>query len=276
MPTAAKTATQARLTKESAERDTKMAKQKSDRLAAEGKNKDALEQSAKRVTALYKSMREFEAHAEKKAGFELKKAAEKRAALEKALGEARDLCKAAGKSFNEFQEKFAPDYKRTQLYQILAIADGRTTVEDVRKNEREKKRKRRAGKVSGTNPVPDKAPEPKTEAPATVSATGSAERSIEQVKADGAALADKSIEETPDQPDHGTAPATAKSSRINADDTALIGFTAHVLDLVRRIGKHPAKRFACTAVGADELLKLGTFFAELGQLKSGESKPAVH
>jgi hypothetical protein len=77
--------------------------------------------------------------------------------LDKALVEARELCKAAGENFKAFQEKFAPQYKRSRLYQVLAIADGRTTVEDVRQGEREKKRRQRAR--PGQNDVPDKAAE---------------------------------------------------------------------------------------------------------------------
>ena len=168
---AKKSATQERLDKEAVERGAKMATQKANREKAEAKNKDALEQSAKRVAALYKSMREFEAHAEKKAGFELKKAAEKRAALEKALAEARELCKAAGQSFKAFKKKFAPDYGRTRLYQILAIADGRTTAEDVREGARDRKRRQRAGESVRDKDVTDgqaedeAKPEPEMETP---------------------------------------------------------------------------------------------------------------
>jgi hypothetical protein len=168
MRKAKKSATQERLAKERAEQRAKTTKLKAARLAAAAKKTDELEQSAKRVAALYKSMREFEAHAEEKAGFELKKAAEKRAALEKALTEARELCKAAGQSFKAFHKKYAPDYKRTQLYQILAIADGRKTVEGIREEEREKKRRQRAGKVSGTSNVPDEAAEARAEPVAPV------------------------------------------------------------------------------------------------------------
>ena len=40
--------------------------------------------------------------------------------------------------FKAFQEKYAPDYKRTRLYQVLAIADGRKTAEGcARKSARE-------------------------------------------------------------------------------------------------------------------------------------------
>jgi hypothetical protein len=137
-----------------------------EREATEAKNKDALEQSAKRVAALYKSMREFEALAEEKAGFELTKAADKRAALEQALVEARELCKTAGESFKTFQEKYAPEYKRTRLYKVLAIADGRTTPEEVREEDRERKRRQRAGEsVRDKSDVTDKSAEGE-EAPA--------------------------------------------------------------------------------------------------------------
>jgi hypothetical protein len=198
--------------KEKAERAVKMAAQRADRLAAEAKNKDALDQHAKRVAALYKSMREFEAHAEEKAGFELTKAAEKRAALEQALVEARDLCKAAGQSFKAFKKKFAPDYGRTRLYQILAIADGRKTVEEVREEERERKRRQRG--VRDNSNVPDEAaeeeakPEPEMEAPAAKQMTidfpehaggsqpvlmASAQKPIEQVQTEFAALAGEEV-----------------------------------------------------------------------------------
>jgi hypothetical protein len=36
---------------------------------------------------------------------------------------------------------------------------------------------------------------------------------------------------------------------------------------LRRISNNPPKRFAKTSVGADDLAKLGKFFADLAQLK---------
>jgi hypothetical protein len=117
--------------------------------------------------------------------------------------------------------------------------------------------------------------------------TGSAERDIDAVKAAGAALAGEfptpaAATETSSnghaantESDADNATSAAKSSAINAADIALDGFTAHVLDLLRRIAKHPAKRFAGTAVKADELLKLGAFFTELGNLKSGDVAPSA-
>ena len=130
-------------------------------------------------------MREFEAGAEEKAGFELKKAAEKRAALDKALVEAHELCKAAGEDFKAFQQKYAPDYKRTRLYQVLAIADGRKTVEGVREEERERKRRQRASVRDNPNVPDDPAPDSPPTAPAAPVAPLAAqgERDVEAVKA---------------------------------------------------------------------------------------------
>jgi hypothetical protein len=56
---------------------------------------------------------------------------------------------------------------------------------------------------------------------------------------------------------------------VSPDDTALFDFTAHVPDLVQRISKHDAARFVDTAVSADNLAKLGEFFADLASLKRG-------
>jgi hypothetical protein len=52
-------------------------------------------------------------------------------------------------------------------------------------------------------------------------------------------------------------------------DTALLAFTERVLDLVQRISNHKPGRFAGTAVKADDLAKLGEFFADVASLKRG-------
>jgi uncharacterized protein YoxC len=260
MPTPTKAETQARLTKEKNERDAKTARLKAERLAEEVKKKKGeLDQHAKRVSALYKSMREFEAQAEAKAGFELKKANQKKAALEKALLEARVLCKAAGEDFKAFQEKFAPDYKRTQLYQILAIADGRKTVEEVREGARDRKRKQRAGQSSVTEgDVTDSAAEGEAK-PAPV--TGSVERPLDQVRAASAALADEA-----DTKDDRSSDAVAKSCSRAADDSALSSFSARALELVRMTKNREPARYAKTAVSAADLNTLGQFLMDLARL----------
>lgn len=61
--------------------------------------------------------------------------------------------------------------------------------------------------------------------------------------------------------------AKKSAKSVASKDTALSGFTVRVCDLSRRIGKHPAKRFAKTAVEADDLARLGKFFTDLAQLR---------
>jgi ParB-like chromosome segregation protein Spo0J len=51
-------------------------------------------------------------------------------------------------------------------------------------------------------------------------------------------------------------------------DDALFAFTERVLDLKRRISKHHVERFAKTAVGANDLAKIGKFFTDLARIKA--------
>jgi hypothetical protein len=56
---------------------------------------------------------------------------------------------------------------------------------------------------------------------------------------------------------------------VASKDILLIAFNERVLDLLQRISKHRPDRFAKTSVGADDLAKLGKFFADLAQIKAG-------
>ena len=120
---------------------------------------EELVELGRQIAARYKNMQKYEAAAYEKAGYEYEKAKAEREAIEnKLLPEAREKCKAAGKSFAEFKQKHCPDMGRTKLYQVLAIADGRTSIEKIREKEREKKRGQRAkdkAGLSGTGDVPD-------------------------------------------------------------------------------------------------------------------------
>jgi hypothetical protein len=62
--------------------------------------------------------------------------------------------------------------------------------------------------------------------------------------------------------------AKKSTKSVAPGDTALFRFTERVCDLLRRISNNPPKRFAKTSVGADDLAKLGKFFADLAQLKA--------
>jgi hypothetical protein len=67
------------------------------------------------------------------------------------------------------------------------------------------------------------------------------------------------------QGEHGR--GREKSTKSVAPGGTAIRFTERICDLLRRISNNPPKRFAKTSVGADDLAKLGKFFADLAQLK---------
>ena len=125
----------------------------------------ALEQEGKFIAAQIKAMRGYEAAAEEKAGVEMKKALDHRTTVEERLAGVYAKCKADG--IKAFRAMYAPDFGRTKLYQILAIGSGKTTREEIRTKERDKKRAQRAAASSGQANVPDTSPEPQPEASVT-------------------------------------------------------------------------------------------------------------
>jgi hypothetical protein len=68
----------------------------------------------------------------------------------------------------------------------------------------------------------------------------------------------------------GGPPEPKAAKTVSPKDTALIAFTERVLNLVQRIAKHEAVRFAGTVVKTDDLARLGKFFTELARLKGAE------
>jgi uncharacterized protein (DUF4415 family) len=84
-------------------------------------------------------------------------------------------------------------------------------------------------------------------------------------------------QESPEAPDHSATgtekPEPAKTrSAVNPKDDALLGFSAAVVELMRRIGKRDAERFAKTSIPVDELAKIGNFFTTLANLKKNNAK----
>jgi hypothetical protein len=61
----------------------------------------------------------------------------------------------AGESFEKFRKQYCPDLSRSRLYAVLAIADGRKTVEQDRAKKRESVAKSRAKALSSTSAVGD-------------------------------------------------------------------------------------------------------------------------
>jgi ParB-like chromosome segregation protein Spo0J len=62
--------------------------------------------------------------------------------------------------------------------------------------------------------------------------------------------------------------AKQSTKSVAPKDIALFAFNERVLDLLQRISKNRPDRFAKTSVEADDLAKLGKFFADLAQLKA--------
>jgi hypothetical protein len=71
-----------------------------------------------------------------------------KAELGKKLDEVRPKCKAAGMTFDQFREKYVGDlYARTKIYELMKVARGEITFDQIRQIERGKKAT--AKKVSG-------------------------------------------------------------------------------------------------------------------------------
>lgn len=118
--------------------------------------KAELEEIGKQIAARVKIMRDYDASAEEKAGHELRKAQDERDTIKKVLlVQARAKCKEAGESFEKFRKQYCPDLSRSRLYAVLAIADGRKTVEQDRAEKRESVAKSRGKVVSSTSAVGD-------------------------------------------------------------------------------------------------------------------------
>ena len=118
--------------------------------------KAELQALGKEIAARVKIMRDYDAAAEEKAGHELRKAQDERDTIQNVLlVQARTKCKEAGESFQNFRKQHCPDLSRSRLYAVLAIADGRKTVEQDRAEKRESVAKSRAKASSSTSAVGD-------------------------------------------------------------------------------------------------------------------------
>jgi hypothetical protein len=62
------------------------------------------------------------------------------------LVKAQEACDAGG--FDAFRKRFCPKLKRTRAYELLSIASGKKTVEDIRSAKRESMRRSRAAKAA--------------------------------------------------------------------------------------------------------------------------------
>jgi hypothetical protein len=169
----------------SARRAAKTAKAEGKKAKAEAKQtaKAELEEIGKQIAARVTIMRDYDAAAEEKAGHDLRKAQDERDTINNVLlVQARAKCKEAGESFEKFRKQYCPDLSRSRLYTVLAIADGRKTVEQDRAEKRESVAKSRA-KVSSTSAVGDTPRVPRVATPngTTLDTSGFSPKALEQI-----------------------------------------------------------------------------------------------
>jgi hypothetical protein len=169
----------------SARRAAKTAKAEAKRKEVEAKRtaKAELEEIGKQIAARVTIMRDYDAAAEEKAGHDLRKAQDERDTINNVLlVQARAKCKEAGESFEKFRKQYCPDLSRSRLYTVLAIADGRKTVEQDRAEKRESVAKSRA-KVSSTSAVGDTPRVPRVATPngTTLDTSGFSPKALEQI-----------------------------------------------------------------------------------------------
>jgi hypothetical protein len=79
-----------------------------------------------------------------KAGSALKTFVDHRHAIAKMLADAKDECKAAKVPFEEFRKKYAPNFQRSLTYELVAIGQGKLTLEDRTAAATKRKQKSRA------------------------------------------------------------------------------------------------------------------------------------
>ncbi len=210
MAKASKSETQARLRKEEAERDAKMAKQKADRLAANSRLKDIGREIEVRVGKL-----------DQLGG----KTVDMVDSIDHLLADAEKLCDPAGFTFAAFKKTYCPKLGQSRTYELFAIRDGRKSLEEIRADTRKRVAKHREAKrVTEKDSVTEAAEGEATTKPAgtpeptTAPATGSADTEIDTDarKARNAELAG----ETPAAPVDADASndETGPSSRPGEDD----------------------------------------------------------
>ena len=95
-----------------------------------------------RIREQLKIARDYEAKARKKAGVELRKAENNWITVTQLLAEAKAKCSAGG--FKKFKAKYCPDLGRSRIYELLAIASGKKSIEQVKAESRGRKAKERA------------------------------------------------------------------------------------------------------------------------------------
>lgn len=177
------------------------------------------------------------------------KAEQHRVSAGQLLVEAKKACDDGG--FRKFRELFCPQLGQSRVYELLAIATNKKSIEDIKAGTRERVAKHRANKANSVTV---------TEKPNSIS------------QAEGTPTEGGNVEVASLVPEQTPEPAEPRGS-VQTKDDALFGFTAHVRELIRRTTKRRVGRFAATAVAADDLAKLGKFLIDLADYKNSGALP---
>jgi hypothetical protein len=206
------------------------------KLTAEQINEDCpvmLEDWGKRIAA----------HADKARKCE-EKAGQHYNSIAQLLAAAQRACNDGG--FTAFRGRFLPELGKSRVYELLAIAKNKKSVEETKANTRERVAKHRANKAAGgVSATVTETPEP--EALGATTENGGPETS---------SLVPEQVPEPPRSP-----------SGVNPRDYTGSKFNTYVLELDRITNKKPPERFADTAVPADILARLGQFLTDVADLK---------
>jgi hypothetical protein len=176
-------------------------------------------------------------------------------------------------SYNVHRRHLTAEQKRELIAKVLKAKpeqSNRVIAEQIKADDKTVARVRRT--LESTAEIP--------QLKKTVGADGKTRKS-EPAKSKSTKSTETIKPAAPTETTKSTAPAeTTKSTAkpVSTEDAALFGFTASVLELVRRIGHHDPKRFSKSAVPAADLMRLGKFLIALAELKaaaSAESKSAV-
>jgi hypothetical protein len=191
---------------------------------------EELENLGKEIEARIAKLEKAQAAIAEKSGRDVKDWIDHRDSIGKLLADARQKCKVACVKFKEFQEKHAPGFGRTQLYELLRVGRGVLTIEDQRERERAKKQAQRAAnkaaESSGTTAVPDAQasrvigtnPMTDEEAKDRLARLDGEEPKAEESGADGACPPVRPAEREPEQ--HPEKPYTFTAEGISDDALA--------------------------------------------------------
>ena len=125
----------------------------------------ALEQDGRTVAAQLQKMRDYEATAYEKAGYELGKLDQFEKTLKQTLVDVKKKCTPAG--YKAFKEKWCPGLKRSRIDRLLLIGRGEKTLKEARAEDAARKRKSRAKKKDAVTVTATVVPPPEPKATLT-------------------------------------------------------------------------------------------------------------